>query len=418
MTVFLTIQFLHLRMKKRFLPCLLAVLISVPVLSQKFISVKGKEIIGADGKPFLIKGTNLGNWLVPEGYMFKFQVASSPRLINEAFSELFGPSETQKFWKQYLANYITKGDIHYLHSIGMNSIRLPFNYRLFTDEYYMGGHGIQRGFALMDSVVKWCAAEKMTVLLDMHAAPGGQTGDNIDDSYAYPFLYESKDDQELLCSIWTKIATHYQNNPTIMGYDLFNEPIPHFFDTAHLNPLLEPLFKKVTAAVRKVDKNHLIFLEGAQWASNFAAFGKPFDDKLVYQFHKYWTPTTIDVIQTYIDFRNKYNVPIYCGETGENDDAWVESFRILLEQNNIGWHFWPYKKMTNTRGIVSFPQPANYELISAYADTTKINFDQVRKLKPKDLEAAKKAWYQFLEYCKFENIIPNKGYIKALGLKD
>ncbi len=392
-------------------------MIVLPTFSQKYISVKGKDIIGVDGKPFLIKGTNLGNWLVPEGYMFKFQVASSPRLINELFSELFGPSETKKFWKQYLASYITKGDIQYLHSLGMNSIRVPFNYRLFTDEYYLGGYGIQRGFALMDSVVKWCAAENMTVILDMHAAPGGQTGDNIDDSYAYPFLFESKEDQELLCTIWTKIAAHYKNNPTIMGYDLLNEPIAHFFDTTHLNPFLESLFKKVTAAVRKVDKNHLIFLEGAQWASNFSTFGKPFDNKLVYQFHKYWTPTTIEVIQSYIDFRNKYNVPIYCGETGENDDEWVANFRKLLEQNNIGWHFWPYKKMNNTRGIVSFPQPENYELISKYSDTARTNFDEVRKNKPAQLDAAKKAWYQFLENCKSENIIPNKGYIKALGLK-
>ena len=404
-------------MKNKLLQCLLALLICLPIFSQKFVSVKGKEIIGLDGKPLLIKGTNLGNWLVPEGYMFKFQMASSPRLINELFSELFGPSETKQFWKQYLASYITKGDIHYLHSLGMNSIRVPFNYRLFTDEYYLGGYGIKRGFALMDSVVNWCAAENMTVILDMHAAPGGQTGDNIDDSYAYPFLYENKEDQELLCSIWTIIADHYKTNPTIMGYDLFNEPIAHFLDTTHLNPLLEPLFKKVTAAVRKVDKNHLIFLEGAQWASNFSALGKPFDSKLVYQFHKYWTPTTIEVIQSYIDFRNKYNVPIYCGETGENDDEWVANFRKLLEQNNIGWHFWPYKKMNNTRGIVSFPQPANYELISKYSDTARSNFDEVRKNKPAQLDAAKKAWYKFLENCRYENIIPNKGYIKALGLK-
>lgn len=404
-------------MKCKFFFIILFLTLHLNSFSQKFISVKGKEIIGTDGKPFLIRGTNLGNWLVPEGYMFKFKVASSPRLINELFSELFGPSETKNFWTKYLANYITKADIHYLHSLGMNSIRVPFNYRLFTDEYYMGGLGIQRGFALMDSVVNWCAAEKMTVLLDMHAAPGGQTGDNIDDSYAYPFLYESKDDQELLCSIWTKIADHYKNNSTIMGYDLFNEPIPHFFDTAHLNPLLEPLLKKVTAAVRKVDKNHLIFLEGAQWASNFSAFGKPFDDKLVYQFHKYWTPTTIDVIQSYIDFRNKYNVPIYCGETGENDDEWVANFRKLLEQNQIGWHFWPYKKMDNTRGIVSFPKPIKYDLISSYSDTSRTNFDEIRKNKPSELHDAKNAWYQFLENCKFEHIIPNKGYISALGLK-
>ena len=86
-------------------------------------------------------------------------------------------------------------------------------------------------------------------------------------------------------------------------------------------------------AIREVDKNHLIFLGGAQWNSNFEPFGKPFDDKLVYTFHKYWTEPTVSVIKDYIDFSNKYNVPLYCGETGENDDAWVETFRKLLDSN-------------------------------------------------------------------------------------
>ena len=220
-----------------------------------------------------------------------------------------------------------------------------------------------------------------------------------------------------MCSIWVKIARHYKNNPTILGYDLFNEPIPHFYDTAKLNPLLEPLFKKVVRAVRTVDKNHLIFLEGAQWASNFSAFGKPFDDKLVYQFHKYWTPPTIEVIQSYIDFRDTYNVPIYCGETGENEDAWVETFRILLEKNHIGWHYWPYKKMDNTAGVITFDVPAGYDKLIDYTEQPRADFAAIRKAAPQDREQIKKALYQFLHNCKFENCRANKGYIEALGLK-
>ena len=151
--------------------------------SKTFISVKGKEMIGVDGKPFLIKGTNLGNWLVPEGYMFKFSTANSPGLINQAFTELMGPDDTKTFWKKYLDVYITQEDIHYLKSIGMNSIRVPFNYRLFTKENYMGDNDSARGFIMLDRVIKWCKAEGLYVILDMHGAPGGQTGDNIDDSW-------------------------------------------------------------------------------------------------------------------------------------------------------------------------------------------------------------------------------------------
>ena len=74
--------------------------------SNNFISVKGKEIIGTDNKPFLIRGTNLGNWLVPEGYMFKFKTTSSPRLIDQAFTELLGPEEAKVFWLKYQLSHL------------------------------------------------------------------------------------------------------------------------------------------------------------------------------------------------------------------------------------------------------------------------------------------------------------------------
>jgi aryl-phospho-beta-D-glucosidase BglC (GH1 family) len=384
--------------------------------SSKFISVKGKEIIGVDGKAFLMKGTNLGNWLVPEGYMFKFKHASSPRLINQTLTELIGPDEAKVFWKKFLDNYITAADIHYLKTIGMNSLRVPFHYKLFTNEDYMGGAGEARGFQLLDKVISWCKKEGLYVMLDMHCAPGGQTGDNIDDSWGFPFLFDNEASKQLTIDIWRRIAKRYKNETIIIGYDLLNEPIAHYFDKDHFNPLLEPLYKQITKAIRESDPNHLIFLGGAQWDSNFKIFGEPFDKKLVYTFHKYWTATTVDVIQDYLDFRDKYNVPIYCGETGENKDEWVMNFRVLLEQYNIGWHFWPYKKMENKAGIVEFKRPENYNIVIQYTDTLKTNFENIRKLRPTDITTVRQALDGFLSNCLFNQCSPNEGYIKALGL--
>lgn len=382
----------------------------------KFISVKGVNIVGTDGKPFLMRGTNLGNWLVPEGYMFKFKNISSPRLINTAFAELMGPEETKAFWTQFLNIYITRADIHYLKSTGMNSIRIPFNYKLFTNEEYMGKSDPNHGFQLLDKVVSWCKQEGLYVILDMHCAPGGQTGDNIDDGYGFPFLFDDAASQQLTIDIWRKIAAHYKNEPIIMGYDLLNEPIAHYFDAAHFNPLLEPLYKRITQAIRMVDKNHILFLGGAQWDSNFKPFGKPFDNKLVYEFHKYWTDPTQAVVQDYIDFRDKYKVPIYVGETGENKDEWVMQFRLMLEKNNIGWHYWPYKKTYNTSGIISFKQPANYSAVIDYTEKPRSSFEDIRKATPADRAQLKKAIYDILINSKFENCTPNTGYIEALGL--
>ena len=394
---------------------LLTVFLSTTVFAQLFFTTKGTNIIGPDSKPFFIKGTNLGNWLVPEGYMFSFKDVNSPRLINQTLSELLGPDEIKEFWKKYLDVYITAADIHYLKSIGMNSIRIPFNYRLFTNENYMGDNNAERGFTYLDRVLGWCKKEKLYVILDMHCAPGGQTGDNIDDGFGYPFLFENEQSRKQCAAIWKRIAARYKNETIIIGYDLLNEPIAHYFDKEKLNPLLEPVYKQITKAIREVDKKHILFLGGAQWDSNFKPFGSPFDSKLVYTFHKYWTAPTCDVIKDYIDFGNKYNVPIYCGETGENTDEWVETFRKMLDSNNVGWHFWPYKKINNTRGIVTFNKPALYDSVINYANTPRNNFEDIRKNRPAKMEDIKKALYGFLENCQFKNCIQNNGYIKALG---
>lgn len=388
---------------------------NIQAQTKGFIYTKGKDIVTPDGKPFIMRGTNLGNWLVPEGYMFHFGNTNSPRLINQALNELTGPSEARKFWKTYLDNYITAADIHYMKMMGMNSIRVPFNYRLFTNEDYLGENNSQHGFELLDRLLSWCKKEKLYVILDMHCAPGGQTGDNIDDGSGYPFLFDSEEDKQLAISVWKRIAEHYHNEPMIIGYDLLNEPIATYFDKEHFNPKLEPLYKQMATAIRQVDKNHILFLGGAQWDSNFNPFGPPFDSKLVYTFHKYWTSPTKEVIKDYINFRDKYNVPIYCGETGENTNRWIDSFRMTLENAGIGWHFWPYKKMNNTRCVVQFKQPANYDSVIHYAETERNNFADIRKARPKNMDAIRKALNAFLINCRFENCFSNEGYIHALG---
>ena len=407
-------------MKKLVLVLLLSVLMGPAVIkaqTPKFITVKGKQVIGPDNKPFLMRGTNLGNWLVPEGYMFKFKSVNSPKLINQALSEIMGPEDVKAFWKKYQDTYITAADIHFLKASGMNSIRIPFNYRLFTAESYMGENNPNRGFELLDRVIGWCKKEGLYVILDMHAAPGGQTGDNIDDGYGYPFLFKSKASQQLTIDIWHRIAAHYAKSTTVMGYDLLNEPIATYFKADEFNQYLEPLYQKITKSIRLVDKNHIVILGGAQWDSNFKPFGPPFDSKLIYQFHKYWTEPVQNVIQDYVDFSNKYNVPIYCGETGENKDEWVKTFKNLLEKNNIGWHYWPYKKLDNTAGIVTFDVPAGYDKVIEYTEKNRTTFEDIRKAAPENREELVKALYGFLNNCKFENCKPNKGYMEALGFK-
>ena len=386
------------------------------VSSSDFIRIDGQDLVAPDGSKFFIKGTNLGNWLNPEGYMFGFQKTNSARLIDQMFCEMVGPDFTAEFWKMFKDNYVTEKDIEFIASTGANTIRIPFHYKLFTDEDYMGLTSAQDGFKRLDDAIGWCRKYGLYVILDMHDAPGGQTGDNIDDSYGYPWLLESEASQKLFCDIWKKIAQYYKDEPVILAYDLINEPVAPYFDNVEdLNDLLEPLHKRVTAAIREVDNNHIIMLGAPQWNGNFKPFKDwTYDDKLMWTCHRYGGDPVRPAIMNFIEFRDSTNLPMYMGEIGHNTDEWQETFCRTMQEANIGYTFWPYKKIRNScfSGITP---PENWDKVMEFSEAPRATFFEIRAARP-DQETAKKAMLDFIEACKFENCIPQEGYIKSLLL--
>lgn len=386
----------------------------VPV--EDFIRIDGPGLV-LHGEPFFIKGTNLGNWLNPEGYMFGFRKTNSAGWIDKMFRELVGPEAAAEFWRTFKDRYITRDDIVFIASTGANTIRLPFHYKLFTDEDYMGLTVNQDGFDRIDSVVNWCREQGLYLILDMHDAPGGQTGDNIDDSHGYPWLFESETSQQLFCDIWVKIAQRYRNEPVILGYDLLNEPIaPYFSNKDSLNTLLEPLYKRVVAEIRKVDTNHIVILGAPQWNSNFDPFTDwKFDDRIMYSCHRYGGEATAEAITHFIDFRDKTSLPMYMGEIGHNTLEWMEAFCKVMEDNNIGYTFWPYKKMGGSC-FVSIGTPENWDQVIAFSEAPRDTYTAIREARP-DRELSWRAMESFLEMCLFENCSIEKDYIRALRLE-
>ncbi len=89
-----------------------ALLAAAMPAANRFVHTDGKHLIAPDGSKLLLRGINLGNWLVPEGYMFHFDKGpASYREITAVFNDLIGPDETARFWKQYRDIYITEADI-------------------------------------------------------------------------------------------------------------------------------------------------------------------------------------------------------------------------------------------------------------------------------------------------------------------
>ena len=371
-----------------------------------------KQIVDAAGKPLFLRATNLGNWLVPEGYMWLFEGGpQSPGEIRALVLELLGPEGSAAFWQKYRENYVTREDIALLHRAGFNAVRVPLHYSLFESDD-------AEGFKLLDRLILWSRAEGLYVILDLHAAPGGQTGTNIDDSSGYPWLYQSPQEQEHLVAIWRRLAKHYRDEPAVLGYDLLNEPIPHFPKLAPLNSSLEPVYKKLSGEIRKVDAHHILFLGGAQWNSNFSVFGKPFDANVAYTFHKYWTAPDESVLRQYIDFRERYDVPIWMGESGENTDEWISQFVKTLEQNNIGWAFWPYKKMEKSSAVVSIVPPADWGKIVEFAKLPRGTAHVEERLNARpEQETITRTFADLLENVRLQRCRLNEGYLKALGMK-
>lgn len=401
---------------------LLLVLSATPASARKqrgFVTIDGVDLRRPNGEKLFIQGTNLGNWLNPEGYMFGFHKTSSYWMINEMFCQMVGPDATAEFWRGFKDQYITRRDIEFIASTGSNTVRLPFNYKLFTDEDYMGLTSRQDGFRLVDSVVTWCRDNHLYLILDMHDCPGGQTGDNIDNSYGYPWLFESEASQQLFCNIWRDIARRYRNEPVILGYEPMNEPIAHYFkdNLDQLNARLEPLYKRVVKAIREVDRNHIVLLGGAQWNGNFKPFSDwKFDSKIMYTCHRYGSKAVTEAYRDFIDFRDRTGLPMYMGETGHNTDEWQASLCRILRDNNIGYTFWPYKKVDGSC-FNAVTRPTEWDsVIVKFAEADRSSYQHIREARPNQQQALQ-LMQAYLRNVDSRQCVPQKSYIESLGLR-
>lgn len=390
----------------------LAFLFSLHVDAQsRFVHANGSDLVDGAGKPLLLRGINLGNWFEPEGYMFHLDGGpQSPREIEDLTKELIGPEKSAAFWRQWRDTYIAEADIDRLKAMGFNSVRVPIHWKFFDGDN-------AEGFRLMDRLVEWARKDGVYIVIDLHCAPGGQTGTNIDDSYGYPWLYTDHGAQAHTIAVWQRIAHHYANEPIVLGYDLLNEPVPHYPQLQRYNQDLEPMYRRIVAAIRQVDRNHVVILGGAQWDSNFKVFGPPFDSNSMYTFHKYWTAPDVSVIRDYLDFRDKYHVPIWLGESGENKDEWIAAFVKTLEDNRVGWCFWPYKKMDATSSVVTFDRPEHWDEVVKLAAMAPGTGNAEKRIAARPSpEEAQAIFDDLLKKVQFTNEHVNDGYVRALGL--
>lgn len=318
--------------------------------SQGYLHCKGKYIYDGSGNEVILRGIGTGNWLLQEGYMMQTSdVAPTQHQFRAKLEATIGKEKTDSFYNVWLDSHFRRIDADSMHSWGFNSLRVAMLYKWFTppieDEPVQGQiTWLDKGFTIIDSLLDWCGDNEMYLILDLHGAPGGQGKEASISDYdpAKLSLWESQANKEKTIALWRKLAERYSTESWIGGYDLINETNWTFPENN--NSKLKELMVNITMAIREVDTNHIIFVEGNSFANDFSGLTPPWDDNMAYSFHKYWNQNTQESLNFITNLRSTYNVPVWLGESGENSNAWFTACIALCEKNHIGWSWWPVKK--------------------------------------------------------------------------
>jgi len=397
---------------------LAALLSSTTVKAEGFLKVEGTQIVDDSGKPIILRGMGLGGWMLQEGYMLKLGEVGQQHKIRAKLVELVGEERTATFYRAWLDNHTTEADIAQMAKWGFNSVRLPIHFDQLTlpaDKEPRAGHDTwhEEGFQRIDRLLAWSKANRVYLILDLHAAPGGQGNDLAisDRDPAKPSLWESEENQRKTVALWTKLAARYKDEPWIGGYDLINEPNWSFATPGKGNGCDETentavwsLQQRITAAIRKVDKQHIVIIEGNCWGNNYKGLPPVWDANMVLSFHKYWNRNDEASIAEIKATRARTNRPIWLGESGENSNVWFRDAIALVEGEGIGWNFWPLKK-------IGFNQPL--EIDPGEGWMTIIQWATGKGPKP-DADTAFASMMTFAENSRFENNIVHRDVIDAM----
>ena len=414
-----------MKIKKRLLSILI-LLIAFSGFSQGFLRTQGTEIVNDKG-PVIIRSIGTGNWMIMEGYMMQSSSAGvdTHTKYRMKLNEIMGKERTDEFFDTWTKNHFTKTDLDSMKAWGFNAVRAALHYKTLTlpieDEQRNSDGSLQntwleQGFKKIDELLRWCKQNEMYLILDMHGAPGGQ-GKNAsisDYDENLPSLWESEDNKQKLVALWIKLADRYKDSKWIAGFDVINEPNWAFKGSQHPNGCdcqnnddIWDLHERIIKAIRTVNTNHIVYVSGNCWGSNYNSFDKhslqKADTNMAITFHKYWNNNNDDALDKWIAMREKYQMPLWMSEGGENSNTWFSDCIALYEKNKIGWSWWPVKK-SKINNILKVNTDENYhQLMASWKNSTPLSADLTYE-----------AVMQYAENHKIENCVLAKDVLYAM----
>ena len=339
---------------------------NVPESGEVWLHVSGDQIVNGNSDTVLLRGFGLGGMLHMENFIDGYP--ANEEAMRDGLLKVLGKEKYDLFFNEFYKNYFTGADAEYIRGLGLNLIRIPLNYRQFEDDMNPGVIK-EEAFEHLDRVIRLCAEQKIYTILDLHALPGYQNqGWHCDNPTHKAFLWKHRDFQDRTVGIWEALAGRYKDQPWVAGYDLINEPADP------TEEMVVPVYKRLYEAIRKIDPNHIIFIEGNRYAQDFNMFHEVWDN-VVYTNHDYAVPGFIDgggypgysrgryydrdtIEQDFLGkcaFMFENHVPVWVGEFGPvysgdpEEDEW--RYQVLRDQLDyydkykVSWCIWLYKDL-------------------------------------------------------------------------
>lgn len=301
---------------------------------------RGGCIVDGEGKKIKFRGVNLGGWLMWESWIWGDGLSGeSP--MNDRLSAALGETEARQFRSNYYLQFIQEGDIELIGQLGYNVVRVPFNHLVYDRDEL---------FPILDRLLGWAEKFGVYVILDLHAAPKPQNQTFVADwqDSDVELWVSWPDHRDAAPILWRSIAERYRNRKIIAGYDLLNEPLTGW--DAH--PFLAEEYTTIIKAIREVDTNHMLVLEGDTMAVNFGFLNwtAPPDANISFQFHMYYNiadrQTQLGRLASWRDYSQTMGVPMMCGEFGGlTPKANAFTKKLLNDEGDwlAGWIFWTWK---------------------------------------------------------------------------
>jgi len=336
-----------------------------------FLHVEGNQILNGRGEVVQLRGFCLGGWMNMENFMAGYPGHETG--ARAAVGDVLGVEKARFFFEHYLDYFFGEDDLIFIKSLGCNVIRVALNYRHFENDDKPFEYKAE-GFARLDQLVNWARDHELYVILDLHAVQGWQSsGWHSDNPGGSPRFWGQKHFEDRAVALWEELARRYRDEVFVAGYNVMNEPEAD--DIEWLNHY----YRRVTAAIRAVDPDHILFLEGNHYSQQFDQLESPFDTNTVYSSHLYVPPgldefeypSTVNGIiydREWLEelflgrttYMRENQVPHLFGEFGcIYSDPNLESSRLrlmsdffdILEKYGDHWTIWNYKDV-GKMGIV------------------------------------------------------------------